>query len=87
LEEALAGYEQARNTRAFPLYELAIQAVSFQPLPPEQLMLLRALRGNQEDTNRFLGLVGGATPLAEFMAPENLGRIIMQAQQRAAAAS
>jgi flavin-dependent dehydrogenase len=87
LEQALAGYEQTRNTRAFPLYELAIQAVSFQPLPPEQLMLIRALQGNQEDTDRFLGLVGGATPLAEFMAPANLGRIIMQAQQRTAAAS
>jgi 2-polyprenyl-6-methoxyphenol hydroxylase-like FAD-dependent oxidoreductase len=85
LDRALAGYEQRRNERAFPLYELALQAVSFQPLPPEQLMLIRALRGNQEDTNRFLGLTSGATPLAEFMAPENLGRIIMQAQQRAAA--
>ena len=86
LDQALAAYEQRRNERAFPLYELAIQAISFQPLPPEQLMLMQALRGNQEDTDRFLGLVGGATPLAEFFAAENLGRIIAQAQARTAAA-
>jgi flavin-dependent dehydrogenase len=86
LAEALAGYEQRRNTRAMPLYELAMQAVSFQPLPPEQAMLLRALKGNQEDTNRYLGLTSGATPLADFLAPENLGRIIAQAQQRSSAA-
>jgi 2-polyprenyl-6-methoxyphenol hydroxylase-like FAD-dependent oxidoreductase len=86
LTDALAGYEQQRNIRAMPLYEMAIQAVSFQPLTPEQAMLMQALKGNQEDTDRFIGLTGGATPLAEFFAPENIGRIIAQAQQRASAA-
>jgi len=83
LDHALAGYEQARNERAMPLYEFTCQQVSFLPMPPEQKLLLQALRGNQEDTNRFLGLTGGSVKLAEFMTPENLGRIIAQAQQRA----
>jgi flavin-dependent dehydrogenase len=83
LEQALAGYEQRRNERAGPLYEFTIRSASFQPVPQEQVMLFRALLGNQEDTNRFLGLINGLTPIREFMAPENLGRIMLQAQQRA----
>ncbi len=82
LSEALAGYERRRNERAFPLYELTIQQASFQPPPAEQRLLLHALQGNQEDTDRFLGLVNGITPLQEFMAPENLGRIGALARQR-----
>lgn len=82
LSEALAGYERRRNERAFPLYELTIQQASFQPPPAEQLMLLRALQGNQEDTDRFLGLASGVTPVQEFMSPENLGRIVARARQR-----
>jgi 2-polyprenyl-6-methoxyphenol hydroxylase-like FAD-dependent oxidoreductase len=85
LDQSLAGYEQTRNARAFPLYEWTIRSVSFEPVPPEQVMLMRALQGNQEDTDRFMGLLSGITSVEEFMAPENLGRIVAQAQQRAAA--
>jgi 2-polyprenyl-6-methoxyphenol hydroxylase-like FAD-dependent oxidoreductase len=87
IDDALAGYEQRRNERAMPLYELTIQSVSFEPTSPEQVMLFKALQGNQEDTNLLLGLNCGVTPIQEFMAPANLGRIIAQAQQRAATAS
>jgi 2-polyprenyl-6-methoxyphenol hydroxylase-like FAD-dependent oxidoreductase len=86
LEQALAAYEQCRNERALPLYEFTIQAISFHPPAPEQVMLLRALQGNQADTDRFLGIIADAGAMAEFMAPQNLCRIIMQAQQRDAAA-
>ena len=82
IEEALADYEQRRNERAAPLYELALRQLDFGPPPPEQVMLMGALQGNQEDTDRFLGLNSGVTPIAEFMAPENLGRIIGLAQRR-----
>jgi flavin-dependent dehydrogenase len=85
IEEALAGYEQRRNERAMPLYEFTINSISFHPMPPEQVMLLKALEGNQEDTDKFLGLNSGVTSMQDFMAPANLGRIIAQAQQRAAA--
>jgi 2-polyprenyl-6-methoxyphenol hydroxylase-like FAD-dependent oxidoreductase len=86
MEEALAAHEQRRNERAMPLYELTMQQISFQPTPPEQLMLLRALQGNQEDTNVFLSLLSDPQAMAAFFQPENLGRIIAQAQQRAAVA-
>ncbi|MFN8559398.1 MAG: hypothetical protein U0531_19365 [Dehalococcoidia bacterium] len=62
---------------------MTIQQVSFRPPAPEEAMLLQALSGNQEDTDAFLGVINGITPLAQFMAPDNLGRIIAAAQQRA----
>jgi flavin-dependent dehydrogenase len=81
LDQALTCYEQRRNARAFPLYEVALQSVSFQPPSTEQVMLLQALQGNQEDTDRFLGITSDAEALAAFMAPENLGRIIARARE------
>jgi hypothetical protein len=38
--------------------------------------LFAALRGNQVDTDRFMGVMAGTTAVPEFFAPENLGRII-----------
>jgi hypothetical protein len=42
--------------------------------------LYAALRGNQVDTDRFMGVMTGTTPIPEFFAPENLGRIMAVAQ-------
>lgn len=85
LAAALADYAARRDERALPLYELTMQLVSFGPTPPEMVMLLRALQGNQADTDRYIGLLGGITPLAEFMASENLGRIIAAAARASVA--
>ena len=46
------------------------------PPPPEMQDLFTALRGNQADTNRFLGTVAGTMPIPEFFAPENTQRIL-----------
>ncbi len=34
------------------------------------------LRGNQAETNRFLGTIAGTVSIPEFFAPENMQRII-----------
>jgi 2-polyprenyl-6-methoxyphenol hydroxylase-like FAD-dependent oxidoreductase len=79
IEDALAEYEAQRNQRVMPLYAMTVQRARLEASSPEMLALLRALQGNQADTNRFLGLVAGTTPFAEFMAPENIQRIIAEA--------
>jgi flavin-dependent dehydrogenase len=79
LEEALGGYEQRRNASAIPFYELNLQLASLQPSSPERMHLLAALRGNQEQINRFFGVVEGTVPFAEFYAPENLRQILAAA--------
>jgi 2-polyprenyl-6-methoxyphenol hydroxylase-like FAD-dependent oxidoreductase len=82
LEEALSGYEQARNAAALPLYELTYQLAGLEPLSPERQQLFAALGHNQEQTNRFFGTIAGTVPVAEFFAPENRGRIMGAAAHR-----
>lgn len=84
-EEALAEYEEKRNADAFPMYELTCQLGALAPPTAEMLQLFAALRTNQREADRFLGLVAGTTPAAEFYAPENVRRIIESAQQPLAA--
>jgi flavin-dependent dehydrogenase len=76
IEEALADYEQRRNRAAFPLYDLTCQFAMLEPPPPDMQQLFAALRGNQADTDRFMGTLAGTTPIPEFFAPENLARIV-----------
>lgn len=84
LDDALASYEQQRNQATGPLYDLTCQFATLQPPAPEMQQLLGALRTNQEQTNRFLGVIGGTVAIPEFFAPDNLGRIIGGAQAQAA---
>ena len=84
VEEAMAEYEQRRNEAALPVYEFTCQLATLEPPPPEMQQLFAALRGNQADTDRFLGLIAGTTPVPDFFAPENVGRIMGAAQAQAA---
>jgi len=81
METALAAYESRRNDAAMPMYEFTHHLASYEPPPPEMQQLFHALVGNQEQTNRFLGLIAGTTPFAEFFAPENVGAILAGAAQ------
>jgi flavin-dependent dehydrogenase len=83
MEEAMAAYEQRRNEAALPIYQFTCQLATLEPPPPEMQQLFAALRENQADTNRFMGIFAGTTPVPEFFAPENVGRIIRAAQAQA----
>jgi flavin-dependent dehydrogenase len=80
MEEAMADYEQRRNDAALPMYEFTCQLAKLEPPPPEMQHLHAALRGNQADTDRFMGVMTGTTPIPGFFAPENVGRIMAAAQ-------
>ncbi len=82
LDAALAEYEQRRNEAGMPYYDFTMKLASLQPPPPEMQQLFGALRGNQPDTDRFIGLIAQTTSVQEFFAEENVGRIIAQAQER-----
>src|ERR671933_1753445 len=84
LELSLADYERRRNEEAMPIYGLTQQFAALEPPPPEMQQLFAALRGNQADTDRFMGLFAGTTSVPQYFAPENLGRIMGAGAQSAA---
>jgi 2-polyprenyl-6-methoxyphenol hydroxylase-like FAD-dependent oxidoreductase len=75
LEAALADYEQQRNAAAMPTFQMTLQFASLAPPPPESQQLMAALRGNQEQIDRFFGTFTGAYPVSDFFAPENIEHI------------
>lgn len=81
LEEALAEYERQRNQVSMPSFELNFQFATLQPPPPEMKALFGALRGNQMETDRFIGALIGTVPIPEFFSPENTRRIIAAAER------
>ena len=58
------------------MYELTNQLAALEPPPVHMQELFAALRTNQEATNEFLSAITGATSLGDFMAPENLRRVM-----------
>jgi len=68
-------YELRRNEATIAEYRENIAQARFAPVPAELLQLRLALRGNQEDTKRFIMAREGMIPPEEFFNPENLQRI------------
>jgi flavin-dependent dehydrogenase len=73
--EALMAYESRRNEATMADYRENISQARFEPVPDELLDLRAALRGNPEDTNRFIMAHEGLIPHEEFFNSENLRRI------------
>jgi len=79
LDDALKRYERRRNEATISEYRDNIAAAGFNPVSPELLQLRLALRGNQEDTNRFVMALEGWIPPEEFFNPANVQRILTTA--------
>ena len=82
LDDALSEYEQQRDGAAMPLYEHTLSVADYRPHSPKAFQVRAALRGNQEDTNRFFGVIVSTVPRAEFFNAENIQRILRQAATR-----
>jgi flavin-dependent dehydrogenase len=81
LDEALAQYEQKRNVRAVPDHEYSCRGAQMHMrLTPEMLGLRSALRHNAKDTHAYFSTVATVIPFEQFYAPNNIGRIMQQAQ-------
>jgi flavin-dependent dehydrogenase len=75
LDAALTEYERRRNDASAEDFRLNLRLARFEPPPAELRRLREALRGNQEDTNRFYMAWAGMIPRESFFNPENLERI------------
>src|SRR5262249_49619041 len=78
-EEAMASYEKTRNDAVTPIFDFTCQLAKLEPPPPEMSRLFLALRGNQADTDRFVGAFNGTVPIPEFFSQGNVARIVAAA--------
>jgi 2-polyprenyl-6-methoxyphenol hydroxylase-like FAD-dependent oxidoreductase len=74
--DAMGGYQAARDTQVGPMYEFTAQFASMTPPPPEQRQLMAAVHGNQDAMNGFARVFAGVTSPAEFFSPENVEKIL-----------
>jgi 2-polyprenyl-6-methoxyphenol hydroxylase-like FAD-dependent oxidoreductase len=75
LLDAMAGYEQQRNAASMELYHQNAYQAQFKPAPEDLLAFRAAVRGNQEETNRFFLAQEGMIMPEEFFNPDNLQRL------------
>jgi flavin-dependent dehydrogenase len=81
-DEAMAGYQRARDEEAMPIYEFTCDFAKIEPPPPEMQQLMGAMVGNQDAMDDFVSVMAGTLPAPEFFGPENAGRIMAQAASR-----
>lgn len=85
-DEAMAGYQRARDEHAGPIYDFTCEFAKIEPPPPEMQQLLGAVSASQEAMDDFVSMTAGTLPAPEFFAPENVGRIMSRAAGRFAPA-
>jgi 2-polyprenyl-6-methoxyphenol hydroxylase-like FAD-dependent oxidoreductase len=76
LEAALAQYERKRNEAALPMYKSTCGRAALKPVLPETRRFLRALSGNQEQVERYIGVDAGSVSHADFFSAENMKKIM-----------
>ena len=79
MDLALAEYHRRRDDAALPMFELTCQFASMEPPPPEMLVLLGALQGNQPAMDRYFGMLAGTVAVEDFLAPDHVAAILAEA--------
>ncbi len=72
-DEAMYGYQQARDRHAMPIYEMTCQLARLEPPPPEMQQLIGAIHGHQSAMDGFAQMNAGTITPAEFMAAVGVG--------------
>ncbi len=80
-DEAMTAYQEERDARVLPIFELTQQIASMEPPPPELQQILGAAVGNQEAMDGFVKVNAGTISPTEFFSEENVGRIFAAAHQ------
>jgi flavin-dependent dehydrogenase len=74
-EDAMAGYQAARDEHVLPMYEFTLQFAALAPPPPEMQALFGAIHGNQEAMDGFARVIAGVVSPAEFFSAASVERI------------
>lgn len=78
-DEAVAGYQRARDDQAQPIYQLTCDFAKIESPPPETQQLLGAVHANQAVMEGFVSVMAGTLPAPEFFSPDNVGAIMAEA--------
>ncbi|MGZ4620080.1 MAG: hypothetical protein ACXV5Q_02520 [Frankiaceae bacterium] len=72
----MAGYQLARDTRSLPMFEFTCDLARLEPPAPHMQQLLGAVSQRQQAMDGFVNVITGTFPVAEFLAPGNVERIM-----------
>jgi flavin-dependent dehydrogenase len=72
IHQALAAYQQERDSKSKPLYDFTLELASMKPPAPEQIMMFQALGRSQAAADNFLGVMAGIVPIKEFLSLKNV---------------
>ncbi len=75
-EEAMAGYQSARDERTLPIYEQTCERATCQPPRPQVAALLAAVAASPTASRGFISTIAGTLPVPEFFSDANIGRIM-----------
>ena len=73
-DDAMAGYQRARDDITLPMFDLTCQIATLEPPPPEMQQLLGAMHGDQGAMDSFVSMMAGTIPVPEFFASTRLSR-------------
>ena len=73
---AMTRYAQQRDAAAMPMYQFTTRLAALAPMTTPQVAVMRALTGNQIETDRFFGVLAGSVPGADFFSPAHLARLL-----------
>ncbi|MEN3585332.1 NAD(P)/FAD-dependent oxidoreductase [Streptomyces sp. ZYX-F-203] len=73
LDAALRTYQERRRSQnAAAYYDYVCTLAEMRPLRHDELQLMAALRGNQEETDRYIATHADIAPVSRFFEPSNL---------------
>lgn len=75
-DDAMAGYQTARDQQVLPFYGFTTQIATLEPPPPDLAHLLGGLTGDQQAMDAFVRVAGGVTSPAEFFSEANVEGIL-----------
>ena len=78
-DDAMAGYQSARDERTLPIYEQTCERATCAPPPPQAAALLAAVAANPAASQGFISTFAGTLPVPEFFSDANIGKIMATA--------
>ena len=78
-DDAMATYQQTRDSHALPIYEFTNQLATLEPPPVEVQQLLGAIDGQPDAMSAFVSVVAGTLSPVEFFDPTHIQQLLARA--------